>query len=220
MKVAIVGNNNAAAEELLKKAGFEITADNPEFIVSYGGDGTFMKSEFAHPGVPKIVLKDSAICKVCSVFPNEEVLAKVKAGSYDIRELIKLGITAHGKTLTAMNDIIVHNNDPRHGIRYQIWADERQFGETIIGDGVVVATPFGSTAYYRSITDSFFETGLGLAFNNSTEQMDHVVLDDAKTIKIKITRGEVGVYADNQAEHLTLKEGDEVIIKKSAAVAR
>ncbi len=220
MRVAIFGNNKAEAENLAEKAGFTLADDKLDFVVSYGGDGTFMKSEFAYPGVPKIVLKDSQICKVCSAFPNDEVLAKVRAGSYEIRPLIKLEATANGRAITAMNDIIVHNSDPRHGIRYQIWSDGRQFGDTIIGDGVVVATPFGSTAYYRSITDSFFETGLGLAFNNSTEQMDHVVLDDQKTIKIKITRGMVGVYADNQEEHLNLKEDDEVVIKKSASVAQ
>lgn len=220
MRVTIFGNNKATAEELLKKQGFELVQSNPDFVISYGGDGTFMKSEFAYPGEPKIVLKDSQICKVCSVFPNDQVLEKVKQGGYEIRKLIKLDATANGRTITAVNDIIVHNSDPRHGIRYQIWADNRQFGDTVIGDGVVVATPFGSTAYYRSITDSFFETGIGLAFNNSTEQMDHVVLDDQKTIKIKITRGMVGVYADNQEENLTLKEGDEVIIKKSASVAQ
>lgn len=220
MKVTVFGNNKAEAEELLKKADFELVQDNPDFIVSYGGDGTLMKSEFAYPGIPKIVLKDSQICKVCSKFSNEEVLTKVQAGNYEIKPLIKLEATANGKTITGMNDIIVHNSDPRHGIRYQLWTDERQLGETIIGDGIVVATPFGSTGYYRSITDSFFETGIGLAFNNSTEQMDHVVLDDAKVIKIKITRGIVGVYADNQEEHLELKEGDEVVIKKSASVAQ
>ena len=220
MKVTVFGNNKSEAEELAKKAGFEVVESNPDFVISYGGDGTFMKSEFAYPNVPKIVLKDSLICKVCSIFPNDQVLAKVREGSYEIKPLIKLSATANGKTITAMNDIIVHNSDPRHGIRYQIWSDDKQFGDTVIGDGVVVATPFGSTAYYRSITDSFFETGIGLAFNNSTEQMDHVVLDDQKTIRIKITRGIVGVYADNQEENLQLKEGDEVIIKKSASVAQ
>ena len=220
MKVTVFGNNKAKAEELLKKLGFELVQDNPEFVVSYGGDGTFMKSEFAYPGIPKIILKDSSICKVCSTLSNEEVLAKVREGSYEIKPLIKLEATANGQTIAGINDVIVHNSDPRHGIRYQLWTDKRQLGDTIIGDGVVVATPFGSTAYYRSITDSFFETGIGLAFNNSTEQSDHIVLDENRAIKIKINRGPAVVYADNQEEHLILKEGDEVTIKKSVSVAQ
>ncbi len=220
MKVAIVGHNEARAVELVERLGFQVVQDAPEFVVSFGGDGTFMKAEHAYPGIPKIVLKDSAVCKVCSVLPNEEVLKKVKAGSYDIRTLIKLEGSANGKTITGMNDITVHNGDPRHAIRYNLWADERQLGGVVIGDGIVVATPFGSTAYYRSITDSSFETGIGLAFNNSTEQFDHVVLDDAKAIRLQVVRGPAVVYADNQQEFFQLGEGDTVTIKKSADVAR
>jgi NAD+ kinase len=220
MRVAIVGHNKAQAKELVEKAGFTVAEDRLDFVISYGGDGTLMKSEFAYPGIPKIVLKDSAICKVCSPFPNEVVLEKVKQGNYEIRSLIKLQASALGKTVTGMNDITVRNGDPRHGMRYKLWTNEKQIGDIIIGDGVVVATPFGSTAYYRSITDSFFETGIGLAFNNSTEQVDHVVLDDQKAIKLQITRGPAVVYADNQKEILQLKEGDEVTIKKSDSIAQ
>jgi len=220
MRVAIVGNNKAEAEKLAEKAGFTLADDKLDFVISYGGDGTMMRAEFQYPGVPKIVLKDSLICKVCSVLSNEAVLEKVAQGKYEIKSLIKLEAVKDGQTITGLNDVIVHNANPRHGIRYQLWIDDRQLGNTIIGDGIVVATPLGSTAYYRSITDSNFETGIGLAFNNSTEQMDHVVLDDNKTIKLKLTRGPAVVYADNQDLSLELKEGDEVVIKKSPSVAQ
>ena len=90
----------------------------------------------------------------------------------------------------------------------------------MIGDGVVVATPFGSTGYYRSITDSYFETGIGLAFNNSTEQADHVVLSEQRNIEITITRGPAQVYSDNQDEVVTIIEGEKVSIQKSKSLAR
>lgn len=38
--------------------------------------------------------------------------------------------------------------------------------EKVIGDGLLVATPFGSSGYYRSITGGVFEIGVGVAFNN------------------------------------------------------
>ncbi|OGN33119.1 MAG: hypothetical protein A3I39_02235 [Candidatus Yanofskybacteria bacterium RIFCSPLOWO2_02_FULL_47_9b] len=105
-------------------------------------------------------------------------------------------------------------------MRYRLWTNGKQIGNIIIGDGIVVATPFGSTAYYRSITDSFFEIGIGLAFNNSIEQSDHVVLDDQAIIKLEVTRGPALVYADNQKEYLELKEGQEVTIRQSIKKAR
>lgn len=220
MNVLVYGENKGSVNPLIKEVGFEVVENNPEFVVSFGGDGTLMKAEHAWPEVPKIVLKDSLICKKCSALPNEEVLKRVRDGKYAVEELIKLEVVANGKTRTALNDIIVHNKDPRHAIRYSLSINERMLGEAIIGDGVVIATPFGSTAYYRSITDSSFELGLGLAFNNSTEQSDHMVLKEDSEIRIKIIRGPAIVYADNQEEEITLEKDSEVMIRKSKDKAK
>ena len=220
MKAIVFGHNVSDGEMLALNAGFQIVKKDPDFVISYGGDGTLMKAEYAYSGIPKIVLKDSAICKVCSSFPNKTVLQKVLEGSYDTKTLMTLDATVKDKTITGMNDIIVHNGDPRHGMRYRLWTNGKQIGNIIIGDGIVVATPFGSTAYYHSITDSFFDIGIGLAFNNSIEQSGHVVLDDQAVIKLEVTRGPAVVYADNQKEYLELKEGEEVAIRQSVKKAR
>lgn len=218
--VSIFGKRGSDIEPLVRAAGFSIATEHPELVISYGGDGTLMHAEHAYPGVPKVLLKDSMICKKCSSYSNEEVLRRVSAGHYRIEELMKLEASANGQTLRAMNDIILHNGDPRHAIRYLLRVQDRVLGENIIGDGIVVATPFGSTAYYRSITDSSFEVGIGLAFNNSIEQSDHLVLDDASIITAHITRGPAIVYADNQSEHMVLDQGAEVVIRRSAERAR
>ncbi len=215
MKVAIFGKNNSSLNQLIKSAGFDVVTKNPEFIISFGGDGTLMKSEAAYPSIPKILLKNSAICKKCSPFSNEDVLKRVRNKKFTIEELMKLEVLANDTTLYAMNDIIVHNKDARHAIRYSLSVNDRQIGNAIIGDGIVVATPFGSTAYYRSITDSSFELGIGLAFNNSTEQSDHLVIKENSIIKAKIIRGPAVIYADNQETEINLTENSEIIIKKS-----
>jgi hypothetical protein len=46
-------------------------------------------------------------------------------------------------------------------IRYEIYINGRQVGEEIIGDGVVFQLLW-INRYYRSITDSFFEVGIGV----------------------------------------------------------
>jgi len=220
MKISICSKNNDEIELLKKDADFEIVEKNPEFVISHGGDGTLMRAEHKFPGVPKILLCDSKICKKCLPFSNEEILKRVKNGKYTIEESWKLKAEANGKKVMGMNDIIVHNRDARHAIRYRLWNNDKGIGGEIIGDGVVIATPFGSTAYYRSITDSFFETGIGIAFNNSTEQSDHMVVKEDSKIKIKIIRGPALVYADNQEEFIELEKDDEVIIKKSNQVVK
>lgn len=220
MKISIYSKNNAERDFLKKDAYFEIVEKNPDFVISYGGDGTLMRAEHKFPGIPKIVLCGSQICKKCSPFSNEEILKRVKNGHYVIEESWKLEVEAKNKKLMGMNDIIVHNRDARRAIRYRLWNNDKEIGEEMIGDGVVIATPFGSTAYYRSITDSFFEVGIGIAFNNSTEQSDHMIVKEDAVIKIKITRGPALVYADNQEEFIELNEDDEIIVKKSNQIVK
>lgn len=220
-RVRIFGHDTDSIIPLVRSSGFEIDPNDPDFIISYGGDGTLIGSEAHFPGIPKIVLKNSNICKKCSHLSNEEVLLKVRDGRYLIEESIKLEATVGDKRLIAINEIIVHNSNPRKAIRYTVHVDNKQIASEIIGDGIVVATPsFGSTGYYRSITDSFFEVGIGLAFNNSTEQSDHMVLRNNRIIKLDLIRGPADVYADNQESAIELREGECVTIKKSEETAK
>jgi NAD+ kinase len=96
----------------------------------------------------------------------------------------------------------------------------KNIGKEIIGDGVIISTPFGSTGYYRSITDGIFEVGIGVAFNNSTEQVDHMVLREDSEVEIRIMRGPAVAYADNNEQEISLKAGDKIVIRKSDEVAR
>ncbi len=227
MRALIFGNRKKDIEDLVKKSGFQLVSKSPQFVISYGGDGTLMRAEYSFPNIPKIILKDSHICKKCLPLSNEELLQKVKKGDYKIEKLLKLeaqaspaGGQAPDKTLIGMNDIVIHNKDPRHAIRYRIIIDGKNTSREIIGDGIIAATPFGSTGYYRSITDSYFEIGIGLAFNNSTEQSDHVILKESSIIKMSIIRGPALVYADNQEDFIELNDGDDIVIKKSEEYAQ
>ncbi len=221
MKVCIFGKGSEAVENLVKKFSFEVVNDDPDFVISYGGDGTLVASEAVFPGVPKIALRNSVICKKCQDIPNEEILKRVSSGNYTLEEFLKLEVSVGNKKMLGLNEIVVHNSDPRHAIRYKLSVNDSPFGGEIIGDGIVVATPsFGSTGYYRSITDSFFEVGIGLAFNNSIEQSDHVVLKEDSKINIKILRGPATVYVDNQKETFVLEAGDEARVEKSKETAK
>lgn len=220
MKVILFGDNASSIQELLERKGFIIVENNPDFVVSFGGDGTVMKSESVYPGIPKIVLRNSLICKKCSPLSNEEVLDKVIQGDFVIEELIKLEAVVKKNVLIGFNEVMVHNKDPRSGIRYKLIINGKKIDKEIIGDGIVVATPYGSTGYYRSITDSFTEVGIGVAFNNSTEQADHMVLKDDSIIELHVSRGPAEVYADNHHECIEINDDDVVLIKKSIETAK
>ncbi len=220
MKLLIFGKETAGIEKLAKKVGFKIVDKNPEVVASYGGDGTFMKAENEFPGIPKFALKKSKICKKCADLPNEEILRKVLEGEYSVEKEIKLESIYKGKRIVGLNEIIVHNHDPRKAIRYEVFVNDRKIDKEIIGDGVVISTPYGSTGYYLSVTDGTFEVGIGLAFNNSTEQSKHMVLKEDSEIKIRILRGPAMAYADNNKLEIPLNDGEEIVVSKSKDTAR
>lgn len=215
---------NASESDEITKAitacGFDVVSNNPDIVVSYGGDGTLMRAENAYPGIPKLPLRASAVCKLCLPVSNEEVLKYVSEGKYVVEEFWKLNVRSQGKTYTGLNDVVAHNKDPRHAIRYDISVNDKKILQGVIGDGVVISTPLGSTGYYRSITDSYFEVGIGLAFNNSTEQSDHIILKENSVIRITIMRGPAIVYVDNQKESIELNKGDFAEIQKSDQSAK
>lgn len=222
MNIIVFGKNAEKIEEIFVKKGFKITKHDPEIVVSFGGDGTFLMSEDKYPEVPKLILKSSRICKLCSGNNNDETIESFLKGRYKIEEIDKIEVIHNDKKLKGTNEIILHNADPRHAIRYDLEIpNENIKKENIIGDGVVIATKrLGATGYYRSITDSVFYTGIGLAFNNSTETFDHMVLDENSEIKIKIERGPANVYADNQKDFFELNDDDVIVIRKSDEKAR
>ncbi|MFH1455154.1 MAG: hypothetical protein ABIF22_02445 [bacterium] len=214
MKLLIYGHKTDETIKLAEKAGFGIVEKNPDMIASVGGDGTFMKSEKDFPEIPKFILKKSKTSKKGHDILPEEILKKILKKQYKIEEEIKIEAVSKGKKIIGLNEIIVHNIDPRRAIRYEIFINSKKVGGEIIGDGVAISTPYGSTGYYRSITGSFFEIGLGVAFNNSTEQSDHMVLKEDSEIVVKITRGKAIAYSDNNDEEIILDNGDEILIKK------
>ncbi len=220
MKLLVYGENTNDIKKLAEKADFEIALKNPEMIASVGGDGTLMKSESEFPGIPKFILKKSLTTKKGHDLHPEQILEKIMKKEFTIEDEIKIEAESQGRKVIGLNEVVVHNSDPRQAIRYQIFANGKQIGKEIIGDGVVISTPYGSTGYYKSITGSFFEVGIGIAFNNSTEQMDHIVLRENAEIKVKIIRGKAICYADNNPEEIALDDGDEVIIKKAGVGAK
>ena len=65
----------------------------------------------------------------------------------------------------------------------------------------------------RSITQSIFRVGIGLAFSNSTEEINHLVLDEKSHIAIRVFRGPALLMADNSPEMIEVPEHGEVKIQ-------
>jgi NAD+ kinase len=220
MRVALVGRDLLEIEPLFPEFGLERVDTDPEVVLAHGGDGTLLGAERDFPGVPKLALRNSSTCKKCLDHENKVILRKLAEGSLSATPLLKLETSFDGKTLFALNDIVLHNEILTSAIRFQVGIDGENHSGEVVGDGFVIATPFGSSAYYRSITHSIFQVGIGLAFNNSTEQVDHLVLHEDSVFSATILRGPAQVAADNDPNWISLQDGDEFSVRKADQPAR
>lgn len=216
MRIKVFGKNRKELIPQLDALGLEHVEQNPEVVVSYGGDGTLLAAERAWPGVAKVTLRDSKRCRTCSHDSNEAILRHLSEGKLKRTEFIKLKAETGRKTLTCLNNVLVRNAIITSGVRYHVWIDDEAYGQDeIVGDGLVVSTPFGSAAYYRSITHSTFRVGIGLAFNNSIEPINHLVLHQDSQVRIRIQRGPALLAGDQPPDEFPLNQGDDILIQRA-----
>jgi NAD+ kinase len=220
MKVALVGRDLEEVEPLLGEFGIAINQESPDVIISNGGDGALLGAERRFPGIPKLGLRNSKTSDRHRDTDTRTVLQHLIEGRLREQRFLKLEAHVKGQTLIGLNDIILHNKVLTSAVRYEVEIDGRNHMGEIVGDGLVVATPFGSSGYYRSITHSIFQVGIGLAFNNSIEPVNHLVLKETCLIEATILRGPAQVAADNDPEWVELEYGDRIRIKKADCYAR
>ena len=225
MKVAVVGLARKLIENKLPEYGLKLDKKNPDVVISFGGDGTALYAERIYPGVPRIMIRHSKICEKCEIGEHDfsKVLNALKERKYKIIEEIKVeGIVNNDskKKLIGLNEVSIHHKIPTKTVRLKVKVNGKVIENQIIGDGIVVATPYGSTAYFYSITRKKFNKGIGLAFNNPKEFRKPLILDENSVIEAEVVRGHGLVTADNDERTIPIKNGDLLKIQKSKEKAR
>lgn len=220
MKVTLAGRDTKDIVDLVKSLKLEIVDQNPDIVISFGGDGTLLSAERRFPQIPKLPIRNSKLCIKCTDHLDERVLKNLLEDKLHLKEYTKLETTVLYKNFYALNDFIVRNSDPTHTIRFKVTSATSHPDKLLIGDGIVVSTPFGSTGYFKSITGQTFDKGFGVAFNNTTEKMDPLFLKDGNTVTFQLVRGKATLSFDNSPDIFTIDEGSELIFKLSTQVAK
>lgn len=213
MKLLLSGKNAQNLEELTKKLGFELVTKSPDIVISYGGDGTLLSAERQYPGIPKLPIRDSKVCKKCSNHTEEILLTSLANGKLELKEYDKMETEFEGIKFLALNDIVVRNTSAFHAIRLRIKINQKLIQEQlIIGDGIVASTPFGSTGYFQSITRKSFDKNFQIAFNNTIDEFKPIEFTLQDQIRIQIVRGPAQLTSDNNPKILELSDLNEISI--------
>lgn len=208
LRVTVVGRNLDDILPLIRLHPVTLVEEEPDLVISHGGDGSLLGAELRFPGIPKCPIRDRRQNPKCSKHSEMTTLSKLFNGELKKSYLEKLeAVTEDGDRLCALNDIVLTRQFASSAVRYRIWIDGELFRGQVVADGLVVTTPFGSTGYYQSITRGNIRTGIGLAFNNAMDLLGHTVIHGEAKLTIQLLRGPAVMVADNNPRHIELDTG-------------
>lgn len=137
--------------EVLGEKGSRLDAMNIDFLVTVGGDGTILralqKGDFNILGVN--ISRVGFLTEV--PFDDlDQALSGIADGKFEIDERIKLKVQVGGKRLAdCTNEAVIHTASLAKVRRFKVTIDGEVLSQ-VEGDGIIVATPTGSTAYSMS----------------------------------------------------------------------
>lgn len=155
----------------LENSGFIVPRafdPNAELIICIGGDGSFLetlhKNKF--PDIPFVGVNTGHLGFFQELHPDDldEFIFRYKQGKYETQHLktVRAQITVGGEHFDYMglNEILIKGEMSR-AIHLNISIGE-SFIERFSGDGILVSTPAGSTAYNYSLGGSIVDPRLNL----------------------------------------------------------
>lgn len=128
-----------------------------DFMLSFGGDGSFIDAAnvLADLEIPLVGVNTGRIGFLTSITKKnfEEYWKLLETGCYTIEERSLLHIDANVNLplqhTFALNDISIHNTEVNSITGVKLWVNDLP-ANTYWADGLIVATPTGSTAYSLS----------------------------------------------------------------------
>jgi len=200
--------------------------------ISLGGDGTLLKIARRHPRhhVPILGVNMGNLGFLTETVPDKMfgVLDNIFKNQcrLDRRTILRVTVYRNGKKLStylSLNDAVINQGSFARLIQIRIEVNQRLVVR-FKGDGLIVASPTGSTAHSLSAGGPIVHTGVpGIIISPicpSSLSMRPIVIPDDRQVTIHIEterRAEseyLGLTLDGQ-ESIPLKYGDEIKIRKS-----
>ena len=121
-----------------------------DFLIAMGGDGTLLRitHHFQHIDAPILGINLGHLGFMADIPVTDSIpsLNDLLDGKYTIDNRISLQARARDKNLYAVNEMVIHRGQNHSLIELAIYMD-KIYINTFVADGIIVATPNGSTAY-------------------------------------------------------------------------
>lgn len=198
-----------------------------EAIIAVGGDGTLLRANALALGhqLPVLGINVGRLGFLTEVELDEldDACLRISRDEYLVEERMMLKASIDGNELLALNDIVVS----RGGYSRLIGLDARVSEELVghfVADGLIVATPTGSTGYSLSAGGPLIcpEVECMLITPICAHSLQHrpVVTSASQPIVIRLTEERSALISADGQEPVVFEGGHELIITKAYERAR
>ena len=203
-----------------------------DVVVVVGGDGTMLGigRELARYDIPLVGINQGRLGFITDIPVDRfrEALTPMMAGDYEEehRSMLDAAVWRDGEcifTAVAMNDVVVSRGATAGMVELRVDVGE-EFVANMRADGLIVASPTGSTAYALSAGGPLLHPGIGgwvlVPIASHTLSNRPIVLPDSEEVRITVVAGrDVSANFDMQSL-ASLLHGDQVRMERSAHKVR
>jgi NAD+ kinase len=204
-----------------------VVMDEETLVVSLGGDGTFLKAaRLAHHAGARIVAFNLGHLGFLLDVPSNDIAESVKHAlqSDSVSERLALKVTRSGTGMEefALNEVLVERASAGHMVKVKTFVDEEEY-LTYSADGVMVATPTGSTGYNFSAGGPVVDASLSIMI--LTPIAPHFTIDrsivvpDDKVIRLVVVDKPAMLVADGTTIG-SMELGEYVDVRQSPTPVR
>jgi len=209
-------------------ADYAEIGERADLVVVQGGDGSMLSAarNLAGRDVPLVGVNQGRLGFMTDIASSKmiDAMAEILAGRHAIEERTMLSAEvrrdgALALEALALNDAVVNKGSVGRLIEFVVKIDA-EFVYDLRADGLIVATPTGSTAYALSSDGPIVHPGVpGFALvpiSPHTLSNRPIMISDRSVIEISLKRADdARLHFDGQLQ-CDLREGDRVVIRRAA----
>lgn len=198
-----------------------------ELAISLGGDGTVLRtvSLLGEREVKILGVNFGDLGYLTVVDPEEldRAVARSLGGDHEIEERMLVAASFAGQTFHALNEFVVERSPGDTTIRVGVTIDGKPF-TSYPADGLIVATPTGSTAYSMSARGPIvFPTHYALLLTPVSPHMlfdRSLVLGPDSVVELTVEGHRPALVSHDGNTVATMSPGDTITCSRSERIAR